>query len=625
MNLSWYINRLKAMELPELGWRVSQKELEKHERKRFSERLRVDEVVFNDGLCGIRADWSRLPLNLGNKDYSLEREITLLGDFPYDEYRNRWHAGFQTEKCWPLDFSYELSYKQRDEIGDARTNWELNRGFQFALLAKDYYASREKLFIDELSELFNSWCEQNPFLWGISWTSAMEVAIRCINWMYAAAFLDAAGKYELASKFETGAANMADYVSKHYSRYSSSNNHAIVEACALGLAGFVYGREDWATVARNVLGAEVPRQNHADGVNKEQCLHYQVFFMEAICLYMVACQRNGREVPNLWTPLLEKMCDYVQDCRIAEGTWLEFGDDDEGIIINLCGPKPDCCEYVLQFMGLLLGGGRWAEYSEPCETLRWLFSSEELISVSKKSFRETPACVTYPEGGVTIMRSKDGLAVLGMDHGPLGFGAIAAHGHADALSVQLFVDGECLIGDPGTCIYHCDLPLRNELRRTGSHSTVCVGGKDQSEMLGAFMWGKRANASLSVSDVTPEGGYVVKASHDGYAPVMHTRKVSFDGDCSFVVTDTVAGAVDSEVIFIVPDGVDIDINGASAVLSTARGACATLTAPSGTWKLEGVTYSPHYGVRSEGSRLVLPFNEFATVCITCKRKVPVGR
>ena len=625
MNLSWYINRLKAMGLPELGWRVSQKALESRERKRFSKQRRVDKAVFNNGLCNVRADWSRLPLNLENKDYSLEKDIALLGDFPYAEYRDRWHAGFQTENSWPLEFSYELSYKQQDKIGDARTNWELNRGFQFALLAKDYYASREKLFLDELSGLFDSWCKQNPFLWGISWTSVMEVAIRCINWMYAAAFLDSAGEHGLAAKFETGAANMADYVSRHYSRYSSSNNHAIVEACALGMAGFVFCRDDWAAIAWKVLEAEVPRQNHADGVNKEQCLHYQVFFMEAVCLYLVACRRNGRKVPTSWLPLLKKMCGYVQDCRISEGAWLEFGDDDEGIILNLCGPKPDCCEYVLQFMGLLLDGERWAGYDKPCETLRWLFGSEELISASKKTCRKTPTCVTYPEGGVTVVRSKDGCAILAMDHGPLGFGSIAAHGHADALSVQLFVNGECLIGDPGTYIYHCDLPMRDELRRTRSHSTVCVGGKDQSEMLGAFMWGKRAKVSLSVSGVTHEGGYVVEASHDGYAPVIHTRKVSFDGGYSFTVADTVVGAMGSEVIFIVPDGVNIDINGASAVLSTARGACATLTAPSGTWKLEGVTYSPHYGVRSEGSRLVLPFNEFATVCITCKREVPVGR
>ena len=57
--------------------------------------------------------------------------------------KKNWHAGFQTANQWPDEFSYFLDYKQRDDIGDARTNWELNRHFQFALLAKNYFVSHD--------------------------------------------------------------------------------------------------------------------------------------------------------------------------------------------------------------------------------------------------------------------------------------------------------------------------------------------------------------------------------------------------------------------------------------------------------------------------------------------------
>ena len=86
--------------------------------------------------------------------------------------------------------------------------------------------------------------------------------------------------------------------------------------------------------------------------------------------------------------------------------------------------------------------------------------------------------------------------LIGIDHAALGFGSIAAHGHADALSFQLLVDGSPVVTDPGTYIYHCDLEHRNSFRKTINHSTVCVGGKDQSEMLGAFLWGRRAECTL---------------------------------------------------------------------------------------------------------------------------------
>lgn len=607
MDFRWYANRLVAMRPAEIAWRVQQKVLEEAEIHRFRNKVRVDQRAFDRSLSELRADWSRLPLNLDNRNYSLAREITLLGSYHYAEYRMHWHAGFQTEQDWPLEPSYTLRYKQRDDIGDARTNWELNRGLQFSLLAKDFYATGDVKFLEELEELVSSWCAANPFLWGISWTSVMEVAIRCINWMYAAAFLAASDlerAQALSERLEVGAINMAAHVATHYSRHSSSNNHAIVEACALGLAGFAYGEADWLSIAQAVLGTEVVRQVHSDGVNREQCLHYQAFFMEAVGLWLLACRHNGVTTPPEWQPLLERMCNYVQDCHIAPGTWLEFGDDDKGLILSLCGPKPDVCEYTLQLMGSALESKmRWSSYEIVCETVRWLCSPKEFETTLAKELRNNSASTTYAEGGVTVIRSKDGRIVLGMDHGPLGFGSIAAHGHADALSIQLYVDGTCLIGDPGTYLYHCDLPIRNDLRATRNHSTVCIGNADQSEMLGAFMWGKRADCMLLSMSSSAEGAYHLSACHNGYEPAVHTRSVSFDGSCELEIRDQVEGAdVTAEVTLIIPPGIETSTEGGSLLLSSGGHAMALVQASTGIWESTPVRYSIRYGQLADNGR-----------------------
>lgn len=39
---------------------------------------------------------------------------------------------------------------------------------------------------------------------------------------------------------ETGIVNMTDYLCNHYSRFSSANNHLLVEAAAIALSGFVF-------------------------------------------------------------------------------------------------------------------------------------------------------------------------------------------------------------------------------------------------------------------------------------------------------------------------------------------------------------------------------------------------
>ena len=49
--LFWYLNRLQAMDLQEVCWRVQQRLLVKAEKRRFGkQRVRVDGEVWNDAL-----------------------------------------------------------------------------------------------------------------------------------------------------------------------------------------------------------------------------------------------------------------------------------------------------------------------------------------------------------------------------------------------------------------------------------------------------------------------------------------------------------------------------------------------------------------------------------------------
>src|ERR1051326_9532527 len=96
----------------------------------------------------------------------------------------------------------------------------------------------------------------------------------------------------------------------------------------------------------------------------------------------------------------------------------------------------------------------------------------------------------FPDGGWTVWREA-GLLVT-FDHGPLGLGALAAHGHADALSVTIWRGTDGIAVDPGTFAYQEDAAARARCRGPPVHSTVHFGGRSQSEMLGPFLWGRRA-------------------------------------------------------------------------------------------------------------------------------------
>ena len=496
----WYVNRLRAMNLPEIGWRINQQKLQKQERRIFGScGMNVGEKVWNPAFEGLVFDREALRINWDNTYSGTCTEIHLLKGSDYDR--------------WPMTFSYDLDYKQRDDFGDARTNWEKNRHFDWALLAKAYYVTKEKKYFQKLDDNVRIWCENNPFLHGISWTSAMELAIRAINWMYALAFVQAAGKDITALR--VGAINMVDYLTKHYSRYSSANNHLLVEATAIGMAGYAFDYTLWKELAIRLLSEELDKQNYADGVNKELSLHYQTFGMEA---YLLLAHVSGE---SRWNEMLKKQCEYVAHSSWREQTVCEFGDDDEGKILDLQGGSWHQWEWVLQ-LGSLVTGVRYSKFDNVCENTRWLFTDEEIADVMKLPLYNNTSSRCFEEGGNSFLRDKEDRVLIGIDHAALGFGSIAAHGHADALSFQMLIDGETVIADPGTYIYHCDLEHRNSFRKTINHSTVCVGNRDQSEMLGAFLWGKRAECKL-VHFSSDDNMDVLTAQHDGYKPIMHQR------------------------------------------------------------------------------------------------------
>lgn len=608
-NLNWFIKRLSAMDAKEITWRVGQTFRYKTESTRFKKQYKVTEKLFNKKYSRLQAEPKRLGLNLRNEFYTLGTSIPLLGDFKYEDYKKDWFQGFggKGTSPWPMIPSSKLNYRERNDIGDARMNWELNKHFQFAILAKNYYASGDSAYLNELTELFEDWNIKNPFLWGISWVSAIEIAERSMNWCYMYAFLEAALRKEFhkdsehhkkskhkhkksnsaassnagsesaasskasipsddAVKIQTlleairvGVLNMADYISHHYSQFSSANNHLIVEISAVLHAGILFDYKPWIELAERILTREIFLQNFSDGINKEESEYYQTFEMEVLALDLRLFRLNEVETSKPWDALLKNMSRYISNSIGDHGEIISFGDDDDGRIIDFHGGC-DHFKYTLELMGLLLDE-RYTELALPgtdhadasakedtsdkkakddgrnmfssaiSETVLWLFSKDAIEKSQDKAYYRRKESIIRPDGGMTVFRanSEDSNIpdiLIGIDHAPLGYGSIAAHAHADALSFQMFADGTRIFADPGTYIYHCDTESRNDFRRTSRHNTVCINGIDQSEMLGPFLWGRKAISTFEGFARTEDIDEVT-ASHDGYKPVIHSRKFTF--------------------------------------------------------------------------------------------------
>jgi uncharacterized heparinase superfamily protein len=154
----------------------------------------------------------------------------------------------------------------------------------------------------------------------------------------------------------------------------------------------------------------------------------------------------------------------------------------------------------------------------------------------------------FPEGGYFLLGHRFGEpdeVVMTVDAGPLGYLGLAAHGHADALSLRLSAMGLPLLVDRGTFTYNTDPEWRRFFRGTLAHNTVTVDGQDQSEYGGPFLWLRKARSRVHAFASQDSAGHL-DASHDGYRALrhglVHRRRIDWHGSSRhFVVTDTLVG------------------------------------------------------------------------------------
>ena len=123
--------------------------------------------------------------------------------------------------------------------------------------------------------------------------------------------------------------------------------------------------------------------------------------------------------------------------------------------------------------------------------------------------------------------------------GPLGHGN-SGHGHADALSFQLFSHGYPFLIDPGSYSYNLDYELRDYFRSTYAHNTITVDSFNQSEINDRMSWKTFAESKCNFWLCTDRFD-VVDGEHNGYNrlydPVVHRRVLFYNKNGYSIIFD----------------------------------------------------------------------------------------
>lgn len=466
--------------------------------------------------------------------------------------------------------------------GDRKPVWELHRHQHLVSLAAAAAVTGREDWAELCLAQLESWIASNPPHRGPGWTSGYETSHRLVSWAWAVPLLSERAPASVLTRITDSYLEQAAFVARSPSRFSSANNHRLMELLGL-LTGLALTEEHVGWVG---LWAELEResfaQTYADGGSREQASGYFLYVLEILSLAAFVASSVGRPTGTVATTL-GSMLSWHEAIAGAEGELPPVGDDAED--------RPLRLPYFARPHGALVAARAKA-----------VISNDSPL-VPGKALGGTSASKALGESGYVVLRTTvDDLPVrVVFDVGELGFGSLAAHGHADALSVLLDVNGRPLLRDSGTGSYAVEAG-REEFRSTAAHNTVAVDGKDQAEQRGPHIWGRRYTTKLEAVSLGSPLEYA-RATHDGYrrlsSSALHTRSVTLLAPDLLVVLDRVQGSrpVRASLLWNLMPGRN------AGELIEGRGALAVAATPVAQAGREEGRFSERYSWQDRAPRL----------------------
>lgn len=566
MQLSWYYKRLKSMGLREICWRIHKIGWQLWARLTYKQRAKRYKGILGESARLLKSfeqihfygieqldrrqiheTWKYQAMEVA--DRYLRREYNMFAIPAIDLSKGiDFNKEYKQNLELPLEFAPWMDYRNTKVYGDFKYFWELPRLQHLVLLSKAYFLSQDRRYANEVKQQLELFMDQSPFLLGVNWIMPMEAGIRLVSIVWIIAFLKGYLDKEilLLQRLEGLIQSHVYYITQNYAQHSSANNHLVGEAAGVFVAAtcfpFLRGIKKYQKEAYFILCREAHRQHHSDGVNKEQGMHYQMFCFDFLVLAGLLGQANQMPFPKSYWDTIHKSATFMASVAHQDGTFRHLGDSDDGHAVILSKETSELKSLLAIAAVLFEDHALSREADQLSEKAFWLLGSSSLERFEKirKGEKGTmhPLPDAFPDGGYYVIRSDRGKVVF--DCGPLGFGALAAHGHADSLGFTLDVDGRSFLIDTGTYTYVASDSYRNYFRSTLAHNTVTVDNLDQSEITGPFLWGKKAESILlNFQNETDQG--MITAEHHGYKrlpdPVLHRRKLVFDKTHEVIVVN----------------------------------------------------------------------------------------
>ncbi|PKT74108.1 heparinase [Streptomyces populi] len=536
MSAGWYLRRLSRMGPREVGgrvgdtvrrrrWRSAQPVCPSVRGARFTAVLPAGTVdaVPPDAVKRLVAEADRL----------MDGHAEFFGVERHDMAAPDWSLDPKTWRRAPLVYAFDVPYRDEEAVGDIKQIWEPSRHQYLTVLAAAYAVTGDERYAERVATHLRSWWAVNTPLRGVQWTSGIELGIRLLSWVWIRRLLDgwpgAAALFEDNPEAREQIWHHQRWLAAFPSRGSSANNHVIAEAAGQLAASCAFGwfpsSARWRADALRSLERNLRANTFGSGLNRELATEYHGLVLELGLAALAEADAAGVQVPATVRLVLLRMTDAlaaVVDNRLRPP---RQGDADDGHGLVVDGAGTDRWGSLLATGEAVFGRlGWWPEVTGTDVRTSLLAALVRPYAKDGSVTRPAARPAHFADAGMTILRGPEEIWVR-CDGGPHGFLSIAAHAHADALSVEVRHDGVDVLADPGTYCYHGQPEWRQYFRSTLGHNTLELDGTDQSGSGGPFLWTRHAGSRVLVADTSGEGVARWCAEHDGYEHSVHRRWV----------------------------------------------------------------------------------------------------
>lgn len=463
--------------------------------------------------------------------------------FPITDAPPDWHTNHLTgvrvkhpERDWWLIPDFD------PEVGDIKLIWELSR-FDWVLAFALQVRSGNPQAMDRLNRWLSDWVHRNPPYKGPNWKCGQEASIRVMHLAMASVILEQSIKSSSA---------LTDLIELHLKRIAPTisyamaqdNNHGTSEAAALFIGGSwlaALGRKvgvKWAAMGRKWLENRAARLIGNDGSFSQYSLNYHRVLLDT--LSMVELWRCHLSLPEFSLRFQSRAKSATHWLHAMTNHWNgdspNLGANDGARLLPLTDTNyRDCRPSVQLATALFAGAVAYPQKGQWDDPLCWLG-----LERPKKLLPELKSEI-FDDGGFALLREGDVKVML--RYPCFRF----RPSQADALHVDLWLQGRNLLRDAGTYSYNTEPRWLNYFPGTKSHNTIQFDDRDQMPRLSRFLFGDWLKTCVFKPLSCSGAVQTIAAGYKDGQGAYHTRTIELSSE-SLCVIDKITGFKEKAVL-----------------------------------------------------------------------------